>query len=59
MPRFGNLSAEELEQIKRFIEETDIDRSMTRCARLSRRIGSNHVLTHFCLLGLKGRGAAR
>jgi len=20
---------------------------------------SNHVLTHFCLLGLKGRGAAR
>ena len=25
MPRFDNLSAEELEQIKRFIEETDID----------------------------------
>jgi hypothetical protein len=25
MPRFDNLSAEELEQIRRFIEETDID----------------------------------
>ena len=25
MPRFDNLSAEELEQIKRFIEKTDID----------------------------------
>ncbi len=25
MPRFDNLSAEELEHIKRFIEETDID----------------------------------
>jgi hypothetical protein len=25
MPRFDKLSAEELEQIKRFIEETDID----------------------------------
>ena len=25
MPRFDNLSAEELEQIKRFIEESDVD----------------------------------
>ena len=25
MPRFDNLSAEELEQIRRFIEESDID----------------------------------
>jgi len=25
MPRFDNLSAEELEQIRRFIEEPDID----------------------------------
>ena len=25
MPRFDNLSADELEQIRRFVEETDID----------------------------------
>jgi hypothetical protein len=53
MPRFDNLSAEELEQIKRSSKRPTSTQSMTRCALSPRRQGVKSLRTRSQLWELR------